>query len=146
MSETVQALVADGFKRIAYVFDAYFQDHPLNTGFKAGLRKSGMQFAPEQAIYSGNIDDFFNVVQDASKNFDVLLLSSSSLVRQTLLILQSSGQKVPDDIALISFGDSQSLSKLDPPVSAVAIPFFQMGQGIIELLQNDKLVEFNNYY
>jgi GntR family transcriptional regulator, arabinose operon transcriptional repressor len=146
MSETVQTLAADGFKRIGYVFDNYFQDHPLNTGFKTGLRKAGIKFTPEQAIYSGNSDDFFNAVQDASKNFDVLLLSSPSLVRQTLLILQSSGQKVPDDIALISFGDSQNLSKLAPPVSAVAIPFFQMGQGIIELLQNDKLSEFSNEF
>jgi len=146
MSETVQALLDDGFKRIGYVFDNYFQDHPLNTGFKAGLRKAGVDFAPEQAIYSGNIDDFFNAVQDAAKNFDVLLLSSPAMVRQTLLILQSSGQKVPDDIALISFGDSQNLSKLNPAVSAVAIPFFQMGQGIVEFLENGGLLEFNNEF
>lgn len=146
ISETVQCLAADGFKRIGYVFDNYFQDHPLNTGFKAGLREAGMQFVPEQAIYSGNSDDFFNAVQDASKNFDVLLLSSPVLVRQTLLILQSSGQKVPDDIALISFGDSQSLSNLDPPVSAAAIPFFQMGQGIVEFLQNGELSEFKKEF
>jgi GntR family transcriptional regulator, arabinose operon transcriptional repressor len=146
MSETVQTLVADGFKRIAYVFDAYSQDHPLNTGFKAGLREAGMDFSSEQAVYSGNVDNLFNAIQNASKNFDVLLLSSPSLVRQALLILQNSGQKVPDDIALISFGDSQSLSNLNPPVSAVAIPFFQMGQGIIELLQNGKLPEFNNEF
>lgn len=146
MSEAVQTLVSAGFKRIAYIFDVYSQDHPLNTGFKAGLRKAGMNFSPEQVIYSGNVDDFFDAVQDASKNFDLLLLSSSSLVRQTLLILQSSGQKVPNDIALISFGDSQNLSKLDPPVSAVAIPFFQMGQDIIELLQNGKLSEFDNEF
>ena len=146
MSDTVKKLAVDGFKRIGYIFDAYYQDHPLNTGFKSGICESGMEFFPEQAIYSGNIDDFFTAVQDASRNFDVLLLSSPSLVRQTLLILQSSGQKVPEDIALMSFGDSQGLSSLNPPVSAVAVPFFQMGQGIIELLQKDRPAEFNNEY
>ncbi len=146
MSDTVKKLASDGFKRIGYVFDAYFQDHPLNTGFKAGLYEAGMKFYPGQAIYSGNTDDFFNAVQGASKNFDILLLSSPALVRQTLLILQSSGQKVPDDIAIISFGDNQSLSRLNPPVSAAAVPFFKMGHEIIELLQKDKLLEFNNEF
>ena len=146
MSDTIQSLASDGFKRIGYVFNNYFQDDPLNTGFKAGLERAGMKFSPKQAIYSGNTDDFFNAVQEASKNFDVLLLSSSSLVRQTLLILQSSGQKVPDDIALISFGDSRILSTLEPPVSAVAIPFFQIGQDIIELLQSGKMEKFNNKF
>ena len=146
MSDTVQSLANDGFKRIGYVFDNYFQDHPLNTGFKAGLEKADIEFSPEQAIYSGNTDDFFTAVQDASKNFDVLLLSSPALVRQTLLILQSSGQRVPGDIALISFGDSHNLSALEPPVSAVAIPFFQMGKNIIELLENSNMEEFNNKF
>jgi DNA-binding LacI/PurR family transcriptional regulator/biotin operon repressor len=146
MSDTVKKLASDGFRRIGYVFDAYFQDHPLNTGFKSGICEAGMKFSPEQAIYSGNIDDFFTAVQSAAKNFDVLLLSSPALVRQTLLILQSSGQKVPEDIALISFGDTRNLSRLEPPVSAVAVPFFKMGQEIIELLQKDKLTEFNNEF
>lgn len=146
MADTVKSLAADGFKRIGYVFDVYFQDHPLNTGFKAGIREAGMEFSPGQTIYSGNTDDFFSALQGAAKNFDVLLLSSPSLVRQTLLILQSSGQKVPEDIALISFGDTQGLSRLEPPVSATAVPFFKMGQEIIELLQKDELTEFTNEF
>ena len=138
MADTVQALAADGFRRIGYVYDAYFKDHPLNTGFEAGIRSAGLSFDPEQTIYSGNVDKFFDAVQNAAADFDVLLLSSPALVRQTLLILRSSGLKVPGDIALICFGDNQNLVKLDPPVSAVAIPFLQIGRDIVELLRKDK--------
>jgi hypothetical protein len=137
MAETVLNLKSQGFERIGYVYEDYYQDHPLNTGFNAGLIQAGLDSKSGQTIYAGNIDDYYDAVQNASKNFDVLLLSSSSLVRQSLLILNSSGQKVPDDIALISFGDNQRLSKLNPPVSAVSIPFFEIGANIVKLLKGE---------
>jgi DNA-binding LacI/PurR family transcriptional regulator len=146
MADTVQKLSALGFKRIGYIYNEYIQDHPLNQGFKDGLKKARIKFSPEQAIYSENVDAFFETLQNASKNFDVLLLASPSLARQTLLILKSSGQKVPNGIAVVSFGDTASLNELNPPLSAVAVPFFKIGQNIIEALQNNELSGKNDKF
>ena len=144
MSRIVDLLAEKSFRRIGYVYNVYFQDSPLMTGFRKGMLKNNLQFTDANLIYSGNIDDYYNQIQAASKNFDALILSSPDLARQTMMILQSSGQKVPDDIALICFGDKQNFINLNPSLSALSIPFHRIGQTIAAGLQDGQLknIEF----
>ena len=139
MIKTVDMLAEKSFKRIGYVYNVYFEDSPLMTGFRKGMLKNSLPLTKDNLIYSGNIDDYYDRVQAASENFDVLILSSPDLVRQTLMILQSSGQKVPDDIALICFGDKQNFVNLNPPLSALSIPFYRVGQTIAAGLREGEL-------
>lgn len=139
MSKIVDLLAEKPFKRIGYVYNVYFQDSPLMAGFRKGMLKNNLQLTDNNLIYSGNIDSYYDRIQTASENFDALILSSPELARQTMMILQSSGQKIPDDIALICFGDKQSFVNLNPPLSALSIPFYQIGQTIATGLQKGNL-------
>jgi DNA-binding LacI/PurR family transcriptional regulator len=139
MVKTVDLLAKKNFKRIGYVYNVYFQDSPLMAGFRDGMSRNNLPWTEDNLIYSGNIDNYYDRIQTASDNFDVLILSAPDLVRQTMMILRSSGQKVPGDIALICFGDKQNFVNLEPPLSALSIPFYRIGQTIAGRLQYGEL-------
>lgn len=143
MVETVEFLADRKFRKIAYVYNNYSKDDPLKTGFEQGMLKNKLALNEGNLIYTGNIDDYYDSIENASKDFDVLLLSSPDLVRQTMMILKSSGQKVPEDIAVICFGDRQKFSNLNPSVSAVSIPFYEIGEAIIKSIDNGNFSEID---
>ena len=47
---------------------------------------------------------------------------------------QDAGLSVPEDISLVSFDDSDLASWLQPQLTSVAIPHFEMGRRAIEIL------------
>jgi LacI family transcriptional regulator, galactose operon repressor len=48
--------------------------------------------------------------------------------------IQESGRRIPDDISIVSFDDSDLASWLRPPLTSVAIPHFELGRRAVELL------------
>jgi len=56
------------------------------------------------------------------------------LALETLTLLRSLGLSVPDDISIIAFDDPSSAAHLNPPLSTVRQPLYEMGQRAMELL------------
>ena len=48
-------------------------------------------------------------------------------------VIKSKGLKVPEDVALVGFSDWQVSSLVDPSLSTVTQPGFEMGQKATEL-------------
>lgn len=137
MSETVQLLAGRGCKKIAYVYDDYPDDDPRNAGYRAGLTAAGLELDPELIIYTGNVDSYFERLMNPATDFDALLPASPALVRQTMLLLNNSGRKAPDDFKILVFGDHERLQNFDPPLSAVSLPHLETGRRIAEILIKD---------
>lgn len=51
--------------------------------------------------------------------------------------LATAGWRVPDDVSVVSFDDSDLASWLDPALTSVAIPHFELGRRAVELLLDD---------
>jgi LacI family transcriptional regulator len=51
--------------------------------------------------------------------------------------LTNAGRRVPDDVSVVSFDDSDLASWLDPALTSVAIPHFELGRRAVELLLDD---------
>ena len=50
---------------------------------------------------------------------------------------QHAGLSVPEDISMVSFDDSDLASWLQPQLTSVAIPHFEMGRRAIEILLSE---------
>ena len=48
--------------------------------------------------------------------------------------LAAEGLRVPDDVSVVSFDDSDLAAWLQPPLSSVALPHFELGRRAVELL------------
>ena len=58
-----------------------------------------------------------------------------------LKAVKDSGLKVPEDISIISYIDSEIMPLLDPPITAISWPYYDMGKKAATLLlenENDK--------
>jgi LacI family transcriptional regulator len=51
--------------------------------------------------------------------------------------LAATGRSVPGDASVVSFDDSDLAAWLDPPLTSVAIPYFELGRRAVELLLDD---------
>ncbi|MCS7309397.1 MAG: substrate-binding domain-containing protein, partial [Armatimonadetes bacterium] len=56
------------------------------------------------------------------------------LALETLSLLRSLSLRVPEDISLVAFDDPSSAAHLNPPLSTVRQPLYEMGQRAMELL------------
>lgn len=65
---------------------------------------------------------------------DAILTASDRITTQTLTLLNQAGIRMPEDIALIGFTNSKLADVLNPPLSAIVQPGFEIGKKAIELL------------
>jgi DNA-binding LacI/PurR family transcriptional regulator len=65
-----------------------------------------------------------------------LLVAGETLVLGTLRCLKERGLRTPDDVALITFGNSELAGLLDPPLTTVALPARAMGYQAMTMLQS----------
>ena len=55
--------------------------------------------------------------------------------------LQEAGLRVPEDVSVVSFDDSDLAGWLRPALTSVALPHAEMGRRAVELLLDDKRPE-----
>ena len=65
---------------------------------------------------------------------DAIFTSSDKLTTGCMRVLKSKGIRIPDDIAVVGFSNSDIIELLDPPITVVRQPAFEMGQVATELL------------
>jgi LacI family transcriptional regulator len=65
---------------------------------------------------------------------DAILAANSILARGALDALQQRGLRVPEDIALVSFDDTETLSAFFPFMTVIALPGYEMGSNAAQLL------------
>ncbi|MFZ1264752.1 MAG: substrate-binding domain-containing protein, partial [Chitinophagaceae bacterium] len=65
---------------------------------------------------------------------DAIFASADKLTTGCLRIIRTMGLKVPDDIGLIGFSNTDLTELLDPPLSVIKQPAFEMGEVAMNLL------------
>jgi signal transduction histidine kinase/DNA-binding LacI/PurR family transcriptional regulator/AraC-like DNA-binding protein len=67
-------------------------------------------------------------------DFDAVVAASDRLAYSALQTLQARGIRVPEDIAAVGFNDSRESQLTRPPLTSVALPFYEQGERAIEIL------------
>lgn len=134
-------LLAQGLTRIAHIKGPR---HPQNTrqrfaGYQAALAAHGLPFRPEyvaectQVVHAEGFaftQQFMALPEPPEGIFAV----SDSVAIGALMALKAGGHRVPEQVALIGFSDWAVSALVEPAVSSVAQPGYEIGRRASELL------------
>ena len=95
----------------------YTDDYIIETGF---FIEEG-QKAMEKLLVEGDVPDAIFATNDPT-------------AIGAMKAIKKAGMKIPDDIALVGFSESKMAEVVDPPLTSVSQPTFEIGRTAAELL------------
>ena len=136
----VAHLIAEGCQRIAVL--AGPQDltpgYDRLQGYYAAHRAASLEPVPALVkIGTFKRDSGYELTHDllaAPDPPDAILASNNLMAQGCIRALHERGVRIPDEVALVSFDDMPWAEDLNPPLTAVAQPTYELGQQALELL------------
>ena len=141
--KAVQHLISHGHKRIAIITNA-----PLNytaselrlLGYKKALQKNSITY-DEKLVCIGNFtpQSGFDAMQKllSIKKLPTAVFVASDVVAFGVMdAIKKSGRNIPEDIALVGFDNVNLSEYVDPPLTTVNLPGFDIGKNAANLLIN----------
>ncbi len=135
-------LIKQGCERIAHVSGP---DHLLISrrrlhGYRAALLDYGKPINDDWVISSAyspaSALEATRVLLAKAERPDGIFASSDNIAIGCHAAITEAGLSMPDEIALIGFSDLPMAALMNPPLSSVAQPAFEMGRSAAELLIN----------
>jgi LacI family transcriptional regulator len=140
----VDHLVQGGHSKvgmIAYASEQYHMKERIN-GYEAVFSASGLplQGAWLKRIAFNRIDEEMQVAIDDLVNGDqavqAIIFATYSLAISGLKYINKIGLKVPDDIAVVSFGEADAFDLYYCPITYLRQPMADLGKTAVDLLLN----------
>ncbi len=154
--EIVTHLISRGYKRIAHL--AGPQDLSIgelrNNGYRDALRDHGMPIEEDYIVLGGlneedgkrEIDVLLNL--PANQRPDAIFTVTDPVAMGVYMRLKEANIKIPDDIAIAGFSDNPEVALVDPPLTTVRQPAYDLGKESIKILinqiNNPELAPVNN--
>ena len=141
--DAAELLINTGFKKIAHITNSnnLLISRDRFSGFKAALDKHNLDFKAgylKHCDHGGMIQDEVEFAIKELLSMDerpeAIFVGSDRLTISCMHILKKLGIKVPDDIAIVGFTNSDVAELFDPPLTVVRQPAFQIGQLATEML------------
>jgi LacI family transcriptional regulator len=146
--DATQHLIDSGYKKIAHLTSAShlsISKERLN-GYKAALAANQINVNEAYIKNCNHGGMIYKELEEAVKSLvnlkdkpEAIFSAGDRLTVSCLAALKAIGLKVPDDIALVGFSNSPLVELLNPSLTSVKQPAFEMGQVATELLI--KLIE-----
>lgn len=136
-------LIEHGHSRIGLI--TYFMDAdnitPVNKGYFHALEEAGIQ---TDASLVARVKAFDPLAGEEGARYlaslpeppTAIFAIADLLAAGAMQALKSMGYRIPEDIALIGFNDIPLAQWLDPPLTTVSAPSFEMGKSAMNMLQN----------
>lgn len=141
--EATEYLLSQGYKRIAAIANSEFLSITTERldGYRQALDKYGIKEIPalvKHCFYGGlvasEIQEAVGKLLSLKQRPDAIITMSDKLTTGCLKTLNANGVKVPEDMALVGFSNSDLVELLCPPLTVVCQPAMEMGQAATELL------------
>ncbi len=141
--EATEHLLNMGYKNIAAIANSEFLSITTErlAGYKEALANHNIKYNPtyvKHCFYGGmifsEIEEAVNKLFTLKQKPDAIITTSDKLTTGCLKTLMRRGIKVPDDIALVGFSNSDLAELLNPPLTVVRQPAMEMGRAATELL------------
>lgn len=138
-------LINNGYKNIAHLNTNTILSIATDrlNGYKQALEDSGIKYRPE-LLRSCNYTDANKLNEDLelaikyymslSDKPDAIFTATDQISTRCLVLLNKLGYKIPDDVALIGFTNTELADAMNPALSTVHQPAFEIGQLAAEKL------------
>lgn len=136
-------LIENGYTQIAAISNSEVLSITKDrlAGYAAALADHGivqnnsfMKFCPHGGLILQEVEQAIHQLMRLEPRPDVILALGDKLTTGTLRILKTNKFKVPDDIGLVGFSNSETTELIEPPLSIIKQPAFEMGEIAINLL------------
>jgi DNA-binding LacI/PurR family transcriptional regulator len=146
-------LIANGYKNIAAIASSELLSITKDrvAGYKAALqqhsiteRNSFTKYCPHAGLHATEINAAIEEVFAEKIKPDAIIALSDKLTIGCLQVLKSKGFRIPDEIALVGFSNSDLTELIDPPLTIIKQPAVQMGEiattQLVELIESKRQV------
>lgn len=99
-----------------------------------GINESLIKYCPHGGMLLPEVEIAVDELLQSPQRPDAILASADKLTTGCLRILKSKGLSVPDDMALAGFSNTDLTEMLDPALSVIRQPAFEMGEISTSLL------------
>ena len=134
----VTHLIEHGYRRLAGVFGSSTTGRERHDGFLKALKDHDIKPLKDLIKFTeAREEDGFKVAMKLLKmrdRPDAILTSNSLLAAGILLAIRESGLVVPDDIAFASFDDTTWAKLIEPSLTVIEQPTYEIGRTAAELL------------
>jgi len=132
-------LIENGYRRIAALCgEMSTTGQERRLGYEKALRAHGLSPAPELVKYvQPKIEAGYAAalkMLDSAPPPDAVFTTNSLLGAGTLQAIRERDLTVPDDIALVTFDETTWASLVQPPITLIAQPTYEIGKSATELL------------
>ncbi|WP_338391659.1 LacI family DNA-binding transcriptional regulator [Fulvitalea axinellae] len=138
----VEHLVSQGHKRIGMIGirgDIYHLQK-REEGFRDGLKAHGLEENDDWIRFTSSWKEFSEIseqlehILSSPERPTALFLAKNHLGVGALEYFQNKGIRVPEDMAIVSFDDSETFRLASTPVTAVEQPIEQLGREAVKLV------------
>ncbi|MEX6686871.1 LacI family DNA-binding transcriptional regulator [Danxiaibacter flavus] len=141
-------LIEKGCHRIAYLSFSRTLSISMDRleGYKQALCDAGMEHAIDVVFCCNDEDENNRLIKEAlsrQSKPDGILASAESLTIVAYHVCHEMGIKIPDDIKIVSFSNLATALILNPSLTTISQPAFEMGESAALLLF--KSLEKNNF-
>jgi LacI family transcriptional regulator len=132
-------LLEKGCRKPAFVSISQSLPICLNRmeGFKAALRETGMPEEDMQIIYCTDNDSMYTQIKtilQSEHRPDGLIASVEKIVTPVYLVCHELNINIPNDVKVIAFATLDTAPILDPPLTTITQPAFEIGRVAATLL------------
>jgi DNA-binding LacI/PurR family transcriptional regulator len=141
--EATEHLVQNGYKNIAAIANSEFLSITTErlAGYREALLANGItpnDSYIKHCFYGGmifsEIEEAVNRLLTLKTKPDAIVTMSDKLTSGCLKTLKRRGLHVPDDMALVGFSNSDLAELINPPLTVVRQPAYEIGRDATELL------------
>jgi LacI family transcriptional regulator len=141
--EATEHLIKKGYQHIAHVTNSSNLSITRERlkGYREALEKNNLSYDDRLVFYCHHGGMIYAEIEEAVQKMlkskqrpDAILTASDRITTSCLTALHEAGTKIPDDIAVIGFTNTNLADLFNPSLSAIRQPAFDMGQIATELL------------
>jgi len=124
----------NGFHRIAYIAgpDHLNISKQRTEGYITGLKKCGLEFRPELLVKcnmsAGEATKATATLLELTERPDAIFGINDTVAFAAMKEIKRHGLRIPEDIALVGFTDEFHSTVVDPALTSITHPTFEIGQ------------------
>ena len=100
----------------------------MNIAEERGIKVDRSICFPVNPMMEGTYDNIVSIMQESGSMPDAVIADNDAVAVGMLNALSAKGYSIPDDISLVSIGDSLFCRMTSPAITAVQIPGEMIGE------------------